>query len=859
MRKIILAVLFLTLMASLLNAQDGLIERIRTYGGKNADGLIALLDEKHDERLEAIEFILENSSPFDLAVLTPELLLENVDFALKSRELPYTKDIPGDIFKHFVLPMRISQEPLVSWREQLYSELEPQVREAESLEEAMMIVSLWCAENVYFEPTSGRDQTPLTTMKRLFGRCEEIMILEIAAARSVGIPMRPVSAPYWNFMDNNHAWNEMWTTGGWKYLGPNGPTNNSADTWYSTRAGRSILILSHAFGKYESPELLEYDSHESLLNTTSTYGETIDYTIHVYDKDHEPVEEAEIIFYALSYGGLFPMLSLETDTDGILRVSLGRGSSFLTASKDDLLGWTMLNSFENGEEIEITLGTDHKIDGEFSFRFPAEPVTQSEPSEPILENWKMRNELSNLRREKKLADHRMRLREFLMFFDPAPEADESVDSYAERRDDFLAQCERLAGATDQFLKVYGASQSDSLKIDVLNHMMLSWNIKDLIEIPDSSSLQSIVEIFSENRDRYNVPDSVWFEHVVAPIFSSKPVPEDNWQPALYDRIKTLHRPEIMQTVEALHDWMNQSIVSDTTLTNQYFAGSLEPLQILDMRSISKRSQIFLFMYSLKYLGVPVRWKGHLEVWNGTAFQQYDLFEESDKQTELTPRTITVNVFADGKQVKAEPFGNFLLCSVSESGGMYYSYFDEEADSLSCKITWYPEAETIYNLQGYVRNENGDALLAIRDLSDETETDVALNLSAPSDMYDVSEEWDDDVVEEIIRIAEDAPAEGYRIVFLRSRENTEPEIRMLQEFESKSKILADKGIGFILYSEQGNREKAPEFVIHTKSKKFLNIEISDYPALFLVNDKNQIVFSSKGYRLGVSDLIIRKCK
>ncbi len=853
-----LLLVFIVVWIGIVSASDDLQQRIRTYAGENADSFIEMMDGK-GETAELTRYILEYSSPSDLAMLTPEYLRENIEYALKTRELGYTKDVPEDIFMHFVLPPRISQEPFEPWRAQFYDELEPLVHDAKTLEEAMMIVNLWCNENNYFEPTSGRDQAPLTTIKRIYGRCEEMMILEIAAARSVGIPMRPVSAPFWNFMDNNHAWNEMWTPEGWKYMGPKGPSNLISDTWFSKRASRSILILSHAFGDYPSKETLKYEDRESLLNTTSTYNQPLDYTINVIDRDGEAVEDAEVLFYALSYGGLFPMLRLNTDDRGEVNVALGRGSTFVTAAQDSLMGWAILNTFDNPESITIALEPNHHIDGKFMFRFPVEQVASGNNDvEPVIENLELRQELSNLRREKKLADDRKHVRDFLRYYDVVPNEGETEGEFADRRDNFLAQCERLAGATDQYMKVYDALEDDHEKRDILNHMMTSWDIKDIIEIPDSARLRAIVDIFQENRDRFNVPDSIWYNHVLGPIFPRKPLPETGWQTELYSKIKDLRQGDIMQTVEAVHSWLDETVVVDTTLTGQYFGGSMDPLQILNMKHVSRRDQLYLFTFALKYLGIPVRWKGHVEVFDGKEFTRYDLSSDFKDKPALPTRTVRVNIVADGNQVQAESFSNFLLHAVYPDGSMYYTYYDEVRDSLISVVTWYPEEGTVYNLQGYIRNDNGDAEIVIHDLEGIDGETITLDLVTPEDMYDVSEDWDQKTLEKVIEIASIDKDHDYRIVFVRTDHPTEPQMRMLNEFEGKSKILTDRKIGFILFSELGNKEIVPEFVRHYQDQPFLQQETSDYPALFLINDQNQVIFSSKGYRMGVSDLIIRKC-
>ena len=52
---------------------------------------------------------------------------------MKTKEIPYCENIPENIFKHFVLPHRISQEPLENWRKQFYEEILPLVQDEENI------------------------------------------------------------------------------------------------------------------------------------------------------------------------------------------------------------------------------------------------------------------------------------------------------------------------------------------------------------------------------------------------------------------------------------------------------------------------------------------------------------------------------------------------------------------------------------------------------------------------------------------------------------------------------------------------------------------------------------------------------
>ena len=246
MKKIIIILILNIFIHNIFGFNTTTIKRIKKYSGIHKTELINLLKDKDSEIAKYAEFILHNSSPNDLSALRSDYLKENIELAIKARKLPFAT-YPEDIFEHFVLPYRASQEPIENWRSQFYDEIYPIVKNANSIEEAAILVNLWANEKMTFKQTHGRDQASLTTIKRGYGRCEEMMIIFIDAARSVGIPVRAASAPYWNFTDNNHAWVEIWTPEGWKYRGE--PENSLNNSWFTNPTKRATLVNSEAFGK----------------------------------------------------------------------------------------------------------------------------------------------------------------------------------------------------------------------------------------------------------------------------------------------------------------------------------------------------------------------------------------------------------------------------------------------------------------------------------------------------------------------------------------------------------------------------------------------------------------------------------
>ena len=104
--------------------------------------------------------------------------------------------------------------------------------------EAALEIGRLTREWATYKASSRRDQGPLTTMERGIGRCEEEMILTICALRSVGIPVRSCSAPWWTTGNSNHAWVEVYVgrDEGWHYMESCDASACLDRTWFTERA-----------------------------------------------------------------------------------------------------------------------------------------------------------------------------------------------------------------------------------------------------------------------------------------------------------------------------------------------------------------------------------------------------------------------------------------------------------------------------------------------------------------------------------------------------------------------------------------------------------------------------------------------
>ena len=170
-------------------------------------------DQMTPEEREALTFMYAYMPIGDITDYSGDFYLKNIRSSFQARnEMPWGDSIPEDIFRHFVLPVRINNENLDESRMVFFDELKDRVKGL-SLYDAVLEVNHWCHEKVIYTPSDGRTSSPLASVKTAYGRCGEESTFTVAALRSVGIPARQVYTPRWAHTDDNHAWVEAWVNG----------------------------------------------------------------------------------------------------------------------------------------------------------------------------------------------------------------------------------------------------------------------------------------------------------------------------------------------------------------------------------------------------------------------------------------------------------------------------------------------------------------------------------------------------------------------------------------------------------------------------------------------------------------------
>ena len=327
-------------------------QRIKTVGKKfyNTKKEKLTADEQ-----EALKFLYAYMPLADVTDYPTSFYANNVRLSFKARnEMSWGKNVPELLFRHFVLPIRVNNEPLDASRAYFYKELKERIKNL-SMHDAILEINHWCHEKVTYQPADARTSSPLQTLRTATGRCGEQSTFAVAALRAMGIPARQVYTPRWAHTDDNHAWVEAWADGKWYFLGACEPEPVLNLGWFNAPASRAMLMHTRAFGNYNGPEeVLQRTNNFTEINLTSNYAPTAEVKFEVKDTDGKPVSGAKVEFKIYNYAEFYTAVTKQTDAQGRTSLSAGMGDLLIWASKDGNYGYSKA-SFGKDNTVTITL------------------------------------------------------------------------------------------------------------------------------------------------------------------------------------------------------------------------------------------------------------------------------------------------------------------------------------------------------------------------------------------------------------------------------------------------------------------------------------------------------------------------
>ncbi len=560
---------------------------VRTQLASNRKApLFGVLEDKSltTQQREAFMFLIAYMPLNDLADYTGEYFMDQINLAFKASEtFKWGADIPEDIFRHFVLPVRVNNENLDTARVVIFNELKDRLINMD-IEEAALEVNHWCHEKVNYKASDARTSSPLATMKTSFGRCGEESTYTVAAMRAVGIPARQVYTPRWAHTDDNHAWVEVYIDGNWKYLGACEPEPVLNKGWFDGPVKRAMMVHTNVIGHYQGNEnLLSQNDLFSKINSLPSYTDTKEVYIKVLDNNKQPVKDAKVEFKIYNYSEFYPMVTKTTGSDGLASLLTGLGDLQVWAFKDELYGYGKLAVIDT-DTLEITLG-----------RSPGEEYMEImeiiPPSAKEIEQIAIPDVERN---NKRLAYEDSIRNAYMATFMSRKEAKDLAISLGL---DTLRTAELLSksfGNHKEISRYFKENFANPAMIDLLESIAE----KDLRDTP----ADILTDHLKHTQADPGISNDVFKEGILsARIYLELIRP---WRSFLWNQFDDEFREKAKGNYTIVNDWINENIQINSS--DNYMGCSLSPIGVYNLRVADKLSRDIFFVAMCRTFGIPAR-------------------------------------------------------------------------------------------------------------------------------------------------------------------------------------------------------------------------------------------------------------
>ena len=820
------------------------------------------------EEREALTFMYAYMPIGDITDYNGDFYLKNIRSSFQARnEMPWGDSIPEDIFRHFVLPVRINNENLDESRMVFFDELKDRVKGL-SLYDAVLEVNHWCHEKVIYTPSDGRTSSPLASVKTAYGRCGEESTFTVAALRSVGIPARQVYTPRWAHTDDNHAWVEAWVNGKWYFLGACEPEPVLNLGWFNGPAYRGMLMHTKVFGKYNGPEdVMERTDGYTEINVIDNYAPSAKAVITVTDANGKPVKDALVEFKIYNYAEFNSVARKKTDADGKCSLSAGKGDMLVWASKEGKFGYSKV-SF--GKDGEVTIALNKKPgDVETIALDIVPPVDGSIPAEVTPEQ-------KEANAKRLLEEDAIRNKYVATFY-----TEEKAEALAKelgidpmKTEDFMIGSRGNWMEIEKFLRETPAqkrAQAMAL-LDVVS-------AKDLRDTPAS--------VFADHLNNTPAVQSEWFnEYIMNPRVANEYLTP--YKSFFAANIEPSLAKQAVENPQALVDWVKNNVSINDALNAQRIP--IMPMGVWKSRIADKGSRNIFFVAVARSLGIPARIE---PVARKIQYFKDNSWVDVDFEAAVQTTAKQGKVIASYQPIKAlqDPkyYSHFTIAKVLPNGTLQTLNFERGGNvDMGLGDTWsgllkkpLSMDEGNYMLVTGTRMANGSVLAEIEFFNVEADktTPIQLEMRESKDEIQVIGNFNSenkfkraDNGEETSLLA--TTGRGYYIVaLLGSRQ--EPTNHAMRDIAAVKKELEDWGRGIVLLfpDEKGYKNFDPkEFgdlpgtitygldidgAIQKEMATAMKLQNANTLPIFLIADTfNRVVFVSQGYTIGLGEQLMK---
>lgn len=328
--------------------------------------LISLLSGCDGGQARYMRYLHRNMSEDDERTYKPEFWEENVAKALEIREKT-GRIYPRKFFRHFVLPVRVGNEPLDRFRS-VYADSLCALVEGMDPEEAVIAINTWCRYRAYFMDGWDKTQSAMGTLEYGYGLCSDLTVLTVNAMRAAGFPAREVVTTWADFR-SDHSWLEVYVNGRWAMMSASEPYPKlDTNSWLNNR--RVMCAEIEVIGDYHGPEtVLSRSGGITRVSNLSKYAPVREAKVSVYDPSGRPVKDAKVQFLMYHEGGIHTLASTVTNGRGSTVAELGLGDVLALACKDGLYGLAKVP----GDVDEVSLMLSHSLSNRSSAEFELSP------------------------------------------------------------------------------------------------------------------------------------------------------------------------------------------------------------------------------------------------------------------------------------------------------------------------------------------------------------------------------------------------------------------------------------------------------------------------------------------------------
>lgn len=648
---------------------------------------------------EALKFLYAYMPLSDLADYTGEYFLDQVRLSFMAQDtFSWGKDIPEDIFRHFVLPIRVNNENLDTSRAVFFKELKERVKKL-NLSEAALEVNHWCHEKVNYRSSDARTSSPLASVRTSFGRCGEESTFTVAAMRSVGIPARQVYTPRWAHTDDNHAWVEVFVDGKWQYLGACEPEAVLNKGWFDIPVKRAMMVHTNVIGIYNTDEnIIDQTALYTKINSLSTYTTTKLFTVKVNNSDGTPADSALVDFGLYNYAEFYPIVSKKTNSKGLVQIITGLGDLRVWASKEGLYGYSCVSVGETDTlEIILNEGTQKEY---------VEKVNIIPPIEKVIEEVPVATQEENNRRL--VNEDSIRNAYMATFMGPGEAA-------------HLAQGLGLDSA--RVKKLIALSYGNWSEI--VDYLTENHKVSDDKSMPD---LLKLLEVIAE-KDVRDTPCSYLTDHLTNTsvdtsidveifdegILSARILNENikPWRSFLQDKFDQGFKEKVQNDISVLTDWISDSITLSST--ENYMGCPLTPIGVYELRVSDERSRNIFFVAVCRSFGIPSRVDYATLIPQVYKNNQWtDVFFETDTEitydsniaagSKVAPPTILYLINDNDNPIKPEYYIHYTLQKLID--GRFITLDYEGSDLVADFPVTLSLSYGYYNLMTGHRREDG---------------------------------------------------------------------------------------------------------------------------------------------------------